>query len=492
MSPPETRPRLARVWLRCVLLSGWIPIALAMEGLAQDLEPQPSPPVSAPRRTIPESGLPLRQFSGPREQLAAVGIDAEQLALFADGIPLGSSDEPLLRKVLFRMPQFAWSDLRRWHRPDVPWASIAENPGNFRAELFALDGRVTSIEQVTLPPDVAEPLEFDRYYRVQFSQPSTVCRISIYTREVPDAWQQGVTDQRARAWGLFLKLGPKTADQPELIFAARRIHWFPERVDLGAGVKPGHVLLAQLGMDIGLFDRIRRTSGQKMSAADREGFYELLAACHQANPETLSRETQEPFSLTTLLSDVSAHQGSLMAVGANARQITKVQITDPDVRQRLGTDHYFQIDGFIPLGEKSIRIGKSDQSSNAPIYTNSFPATFCVLRLPPELQAAEGRMAAGGGESQVLNEPIRVVGFFYRMWAYRSRFTEQFEEKLPQYSPMFIGITAETVSRPEPQPRLVPGLIGGGIVVVALGLVWYALRRAAAGDAEFLRTRRRR
>lgn len=500
MSPLDVKSRLncPRAWGHSAVI-GLVLIVRASSG-AQETESgairpvetgqqetetgkQPADTGRSPVRSGRPVGLPLRRFGGPGEQLAAVGLGAEQLRQFTDGTVLGSAEEPLLRQLLFRIPQMSWEDLQRWQEAAVDWDAVAVDPERFRVRVFALDGRVTYIEQIAVPASLADPLEFDRYYRVQFTQHGSSYPCSIYAREVPAAWKPGAIDEPARAWGLLLKAGPKEK-HPELVFAARRVHWFPVQARSETGVEPDQVLLAKLGMDIGLWDQIRRSSGLKISATDREGLNQLLAACSRADRESLSRQAR-PFSLTGLLSDPRTWQGRLLNVQANARQITKVQITEAAVRERFGIDHYYQIDGFLPVGRHPITI------QGGPTYANSFPVTFCVLRLPPELQAAEGRLITGDAKAEVLNEPILVSGFFYRMWSYRSTFTAEFNDKLPQFAPMFVAVEPEMARREDPQPRLVPGLIGGGLMVVALGLLWYALRRTAAGDAKFLKSRRR-
>ena len=58
----------------------------------------------------------------------------------------------------------------------------------------------------------------------------------------------------------------------------------------------------------------------------------------------------------------------------------KVPVSDRDVRRRFGIDHYYEIDLFVPLGDKTLRFGKDAKGEENPVYANTFPATLIVRR----------------------------------------------------------------------------------------------------------------
>ena len=121
-------------------------------------------------------------------------------------------------------------------------------------------------------------------------------------------------------------------------------------------------------------------------------------------------------------------------------------------------------------------------------YANSYPVTFCVLRLPDELADTAKRLAEGRGQAETINEPIEVAGFFFKLWSYRSKFTTTHDRDMRQVSPMFLAAMPEMVRPPE--RNLTLGVVGGVTFVVAIGLVWFGVWRFSAGDRKFkLKTR---
>ncbi len=419
--------------------------------------------------------LPARRLTSPRELLHLFSIDDSQLAVFVDGEPLGARDEETILSILYRLPRFPLNDLQRWAKPSEELAAVAANPGSHRADAFLLRGRTMNIERVEILPETAEHLEFDHYYRVMASLDGRPDVAVLCVREIPEAWlRDGAGNQPISAIGLFLKQGRVSDDRTEYVFATPRVAWLPDQSDAARGITPDQTYLASLGMDIGLFDDVRRLHRKPLSQGDREAFYQLLAAVGNSNRDEFRARVLEDVDLASLLPTPATQHGRLMLVRGTARRALRIRVDDADVQERFGMDHYYQLDVFIPLGDQVVRLGSRDHEES-PTFTNTFPVTVCVLRLPPGLP-----------EGADISTEVTIPASFFKLWAYRSRFVSAFDQHQLQVSPMFMGVEPHVVS-PATAGNSYFG-IGVAIVFVALvAVAWFMLWRASRSDSRFQR-----
>jgi hypothetical protein len=410
------------------------------------------------------------------ELLHLFGIDDTQLDQFRDGHPLDTAEHAILLRILFRLPRFPLSDLRTWARTSWQPRELARDPSSHRGMAFLVTGRARQVERVPVPKNSAIRLEFEEYYRVELARPDGASRAVILTRSVPAAWLEAELDEPASVFGLFIK---SESDNQQLVFAAPRCQWYPERA-AGHPATAGQVLLAGLGMDIGLFDDVRGRNREPIEAADRECFYQLLATVGNAPMSNFTDQDGDPIELGPLLQQPNLHHGDRMTVRGTVRRITKVVVTDQDIRQRLGIDGYYQLDMFVPLEDQVIQFTSDDPSTQPPTFANSYPVTLCTLRLPAELT-----------EGEDLRHELRVPAVFFKLWAYRSRYVSSFDEGQLQLSPMLIGKEPIVVSQQPSTPTHIAILMGCGFLVL-LATIWFALWRIGQGDRAFAKARRMR
>lgn len=98
----------------------------------------------------------------------------------------------------------------------------------------------------------------------------------------------------------------------------------------------------------------------------------------------------QPYSVYPLFLTPDSQQGRLMELEGVARQILKVQVTDPEVVQRLKITEYYQICLFTADSQ-------------------DWPLVLCVRQLPKGLQPGDN-----------LCEYLRVRGFFLQTWRFDS------------------------------------------------------------------------
>jgi hypothetical protein len=367
---------------------------------------------------------------------------------FTNGQPLAPGEEDVLLKILHCYPRLGLDNLARWRQRDVTWDQLAAAPAEHRAEVIRIAGRVKRIEKQKLLPEQSELFQFDHYYRVTIQLDKSPYQAIVAARRIPAAWPIGQpTDELSATDAIFLKLGDSMAEPPQLLFAANRVGWYPDRSDETHHIGPPQLALARLGMDIGLWDEIAASKEHALTAADREPFYQLLAAVGKADHSpTHLLSTHSALDVVPLLEKSAEHFGEILPVEGIARRITRIAVNDADIRSRFGIKYYYEIDLFLPLNNASIRFGNDAKGEKNPVFRNSFPATLIVRDLPPDL-----------AEGENIHERVRANGVFFKVWAYRSNYTTRFGQLQP--APLFIAARPHIVRIETTASWLTGGLV---------------------------------
>lgn len=444
----------------------------AVESPQQKRPAGPLPWESAPGRVAEPI---LRPLTSPREILQRYEIGPSQLDGFFHGQPLGPGEDDVLAKILYRFSRFGLENVARWRKTGVTWDQLAAAPSDYRAEFFAFHGRARLVEEHKLIPDLAELFEFDKYYRVTIDLADSPYRALVCTLHVPQAWKRDEPiDESVAGDGLFLKLGGTEGTDPQLVFAAGRVAWLPDRADAAQGIGPDQLALAKWGFDAGLWDAVREANGAGLGYADREAFYQLLAALAKAKPGELRRQGAAPVDVVSLLERPKEHHGAFYPVRGMARRIMKVPVGDRDVRQRFGLDHYYEIDLFLPLGDKTLRFGKDASGEKNPVYANSFPATLLVRELPASLR-----------EGDNLDHQIAADAVFFKLWSYQSGYTSQFNRLQP--APLFVAIRPRVVVVKQTSNWVAGGVVSAAFATSAIVLAavfWWFRGGDLASEAQ--------
>ncbi len=382
-----------------------------------------------------------------REVLATYGIGPAEFSRLVDDRSITAEEEPVLAKILLRFSRLGLENIHRWRKVDADWSQVAAATEQEQGELFALRGRAKLVTEHKLSTELAQQMEFGRYYAVQIALDvplgNAPLQALVLTRVVPRAWKPGEPlDEPAIADGLLLKLGPPQAnDRQPIMFAAGRVGWLPESSPL-----------ARAGFDVSLFDAVRESNGQGLLAADREPFYQLLAAVGRA--EKPPGSANSPVDLAALLQQPAEHHGEAFTVRGTARRIVKVLIGDVGLRERLGFDHYYEIDLFVPLGEARIRLDAAVPAKEGPTFESTYPVTLVARQLPPGLEAGEDLHAAVAAEA-----------VFFKLWTYESAYMARHGRSQP--APLLV--THEPRLVPEARPD--SGLWGSAMTVLLLAML---------------------
>ncbi len=454
-----TRGRLRALWLVATLLLGAPPQAGALQDRSATERGSSTSSLSSPPPLLE------RPFETPRQLLRLLDIGPSDLDSFTDSEPLGPNDEEAFMKTLFRLPQISELDIERWTHREVTPSTIAQQPSPWRGEFVAIAGHACAVTRRTVPQPWSELFELTHYWEVAVEVPSGG-DVTVYARQVPAAWQQASPlRQPCRVRGMFLKLGTPDQQRPHLLFAAHRVQWYPDQLNASLGVGPGQILLAQLGMDIGLFDTVRGHNSGVISAAQRSCFYHLLRVTQQAAAADLARLAQ-PLDLGPLLQRPDSLQGQLLRVPGSVRRITRVPVDDRDIQQQLGITHYYQLDVLVPLGGAEIRIQSNQPGEPGPVYRTNFPVTCSTLSIPEAWQPLVGQ--------ERINATATLDGVFFKIWTYKNPYVASFDSQQGQICPLLI------TGSPAPEAAWSPGqdalsfALGVGFLV-ALAATWLAV-----------------
>jgi hypothetical protein len=424
----------------------------------------------------PDATRPASPVSSMRELLALYGITEDDLAQMRDDGILVSDEEHLLLRILFRLGRLPPHEYAAWSQTSPDWDEVLEQPAAARANVFRLQGRVTKVEKKDVPTERSTSLGFSEFYGVTLQLEGGQAAI-VFARHIPSAWlDERVRETPARADAVLLEAGTNADGRPQFVFAAAHMAWSPDHVYPQHGVSAAHLLLAQQGVDMGLFENVRATNGQDFMPADRELFYQILEAASQSDTGTLPSEVYSRLNVPQLLTNPRAFQGVPYKFVAQARRVSKIVVDDPDIQQLYGLDHYFELDVLLPLDDRPVRL-QGQGADTGPLYENNYPATFCTTQLPPRLAELAAERTPEQNQRGMINEHLELSGYFFKVWAYKSEYVSSFDPHQNHLSPLFIGSSVKLAPSPPLRGRERITLLFAVAFVAAMAIIgWTAWR----------------
>jgi hypothetical protein len=369
------------------------------------------------------------QASGKRaESIKAllVNVDASHWNNFFDGQPLSVNEDETLHRILFRLPRISGYDWHRLARPLGDGHPLAKEPAEQRGQAFRIEGFATRVEKIAVLPEIARRFEFDSYYRVSIEPVGSDYPVVVVARTAPVGWDQLETLRgRVSCSAVFLKAAADEGGRPPLVFATDRLAWHPERPSDSPRIEADHLLLTRHGFDA---NRLRDLDGRDalpLTSADTECFYQMLAAVSRIEVDAV-RPLARPFALAELLNKPGEQHGRCFHVHGRARRVTKVVLNDPEIKDRFGIGHYYQLDVMVPLGDSEVRLSSGKGDKSGPVFNIAFPVICCVLDVPERLKQL--------GEQGDMNEDMTFDAFNVRLWSYQSPFLDQFEREQAERS----------------------------------------------------------
>lgn len=431
------------------------------------------------------------------------GVSPERLASAKDIFQptpslQGTSDAARVIWSLSRLPDDFWRQALD--------EGIADD-GQVQALKFR--GRVTRVDAVRVPTELAELIELDKLYRltvaaeidaeIDAEQRPTL----VLAAEVPEIWAKAgkSLDESVEITGMTTG-----ASDDRIVVFAKRVRWMIGEGGDGAGIWPaGWQLLGMRGFDCGLLGAVAKRSRGPLVAEDNQAFYGMLAAAARVDtagdagsgePGELSGSSlPQPrrILMPELLRENRELVGHWLRLNLETARVSRIIVTDPKWRKQLNSDSYWQIDGFGDLDRVRIELeGKSENGAKGNlVFENRFPVSVAIVRLPDWLRQKVDAAAGGAGRVDVsmATEPVTIDAFFYRLWSYESEFATSRGGR--QVAPLLIAADidsraaglAATAGQVQSLGWILAVVVIGSILLTS-GVLWRVGRRDAAVKAK--------
>ncbi|MGD9635836.1 MAG: hypothetical protein AB7U97_21320, partial [Pirellulales bacterium] len=450
-----------------------------------------------PLRQVKADPSPTADPAQFQELLQLAGWDAKRFARLQEGEPLSDANRDELSELLWRLRSFDAPQLAAWAQGSkLNWQDAAPAAAG---ELALLTGRVTSVTRRELPADLAARLEMPSYYECEMTLDADAGKATIFTDRVPNAWlEMKSLAEPAAASAIFIRRLSDDAAAPHALFVSREIAWHPIEPNLPF-VSLGESILGGLGVDVGLLDSLRQR--QSIGAPEAEAFYSVLSAAGQIganqldrfarrqlpsiaehwaaeerklkespgdkSPQQLARlqlarEVQKRaaeglYSVAPLFNDAANQVGELVAFEGTVRRVTPI---DADKFR------YYELDLF------------TDDSQNNPIVV-------CVRDLPPGFPVGDH-----------LHEPVRIAGWFLKVWSFESRRAtlrvapdgSATPQNLRQFAPLVIGRSPVLLESPAASTSAYATPVAAALFLTLLAVIWTAGWWIFREDKRFART----
>ena len=319
--------------------------------------------------------------------------------------------------------------------------------------------------QLPLETEIDEPIEFTGllYNRASIGSPTESAKATTPDDQgkptTPTPEEKLLLDKtaRVRASGdLEFKIDLPTDATETLVFIADRLAWYP---DTEVVADKRMVALAENGFDVSQLDQIKRRNGKPLGGGDSEAFYQMLATVATQTDEQHNNSPILP--IKTIIAKSADNIGARVTMNARCRDCTRVEVVDPEQRERYGIDHYYQLVLFPEL-DQSITLTENTDNGPVKAVYERFPITVCAIKLP-----------AGVYFEDVEGEAIAIDGTFFRVWKYDSEINQQAETS-GTISPLIISKDFQIIKT----PQWLTLLFSWGLGAIAVGLAFmYAYHR---------------
>ena len=440
--------------------------------------------------TRPGARSPVQGLADPRQLLELYGVDESHLRFLLDGEPLLPEEIDVISKILMRFDDLGHENILRWMSPSVPWDELVTEVEDHRIDFFRIEGTARLVQRQKIVEEAAILYGFDHFFWVLLDMPGGQ-KVRIATRTIPSSWPlDEPLAEPAVARAMYLKHGLQEEESEFFLFSAARIEWYPALPSRSLGITEGMVALAGMGMDISLFDNVRSRNRRSLGVHERDCFYRLLELVAGKIPSSWTIQAR-PMELTELLRSPQHHHGDYLDLKATVRRITRIEIPDRDVQIRFGMQHYYQMDLFMPLGDQTIQIKLNPNDQQGLTFTGQFPLVACVHQLPARLALAQKQLDEGSYAGSMLNETIRIKGFFFKIWGYQTSYSSADDTPRRQLSPMILAFEPEVVDLDTRRDSPL-GLVLSVLFAVILAGIWFFSWRSNRRTGAVLQSRRKR
>ncbi len=269
--------------------------------------------------------------------------------------------------------------------------------------------------------------------------------IPVLCRQIPAAWTSASQlKQPARVDGILIR----DPDSSTVCLLADAVDWVvpaDKMDDWTPALTSPQRWLAGLGCNLRWLDLLRRHHQQPLSEEESTAFYTFL---RQLDPQSTTDAQFTSAATITEPMQVLARQKAFLGqpIRWRVRLVTGSQVRVPHQQDQdvLGSDHYYQFDGMVDIGQQRIRyeIARGDDLVR---FEREFPITVVMKQLDAKFAPAS---AAGPGQrSWEVGQWAEVEGCFFRMWSYQSELIAGRNPDARQAAPLIVArrLTPTTV-----------------------------------------------
>lgn len=427
---------------------------------------------------------PWRRPDGSKALLQSLGVKFDEIK---DREEHSDKQLELYLRVLTRLRQLPPGLVHEWSKAPPALDSLLKAPETHRGELFHLEGIISWLKKFEIPDELADRFDVKTIYRLSIDlskDTSGIGRavgkpewIEVWTTQIPSGLKflnytgppGSVKDDTETVSAAYLKFNAaflaikKEPDRKRVgdgferpIFVASRIAWLPKALHEGEHLTPSNLVLSKANFDISLLDPVRAESSKRLTPEVTEPFLQMLAAQPRVDWKSLQPKALE---LGNLIANPESFIGEAIELDAIARRVVEIPIEKEDDCKRLGIDRYFEIDLVLP---KSVRtLVKDKDGTEQEVIQENFPLTICTTSPPKGLAIGED-----------IRQQIHAKAFFFKLWAYESKFASEHAGDAMQVSPLFISANIEITAPPDMSFASAFWVVGGALALLACLTVW--------------------
>ncbi|WP_233214527.1 LapA family protein [Rhodopirellula bahusiensis] len=352
------------------------------------------------------------------------GFDVERLERLRNRMRTGSNgnaarDEQA--KLVFRLKRLSAATL------DQRLPEASESPISI-GDAIDIEGTIESFQFVAVPDELTEFLGMRQLVELSLVDEAGSPMLVV---AAPLPKQVAVGDQLS---GVGVSLHDGSEPPAVAIAVAGNLRWRPAQPE-----SLGWQVLSEMDVDITRLPEITALSRRPLMDADSEVFFSIIGAADRAGSMPANEEPLGPIaaamraavvevSPTDLLKEPEKWMGQWIGIDVETVRWTRVSVELDDRAREVGSDHYYQIDAIGDLGNVQLKIATED--GGVVTMENRYPVTLVAAELPAFL-ADEKAL------SRTISKPVRVEGFFYRLWSYESDFMASHGGK--QFAPLLIA-----------------------------------------------------
>lgn len=276
-------------------------------------------------------------------------------------------------------------------------------------------------------------------------------------------------------------MGAKLVD-PEGQFIsgfALNLHWRVEDTSdesLLPQLSEQYRCFGELGWDLANFDLAINNMQKPLQASESTPLLELLRLLSDVDAEAWSDLGVEPESNPIKVLAEPAEQVGMPIVW----QVRLVNASVVQVQQseNAGGSSYYQLNGFVNLGNRQIRYQLSNDAQNKEVisFEREFPVT--ILMKQPDLQWVPEAVRSGRELAWEVGKFVEVEGFFYRLWSFRSELLESKDSSARQAAPLVLATSLTLAPPPVRNNMSEVGWFGYAlcfVIVIILGGILYSV-----------------